>query len=66
MKPKSSGNSAREESTGLSAIAKVSQRRVCRTGRHFDFRAYHDALQICIAHGDQARATVCVERLYEA
>ncbi|KAG6002088.1 hypothetical protein E4U43_001178, partial [Claviceps pusilla] len=28
-------------------------------------RAYHDAFQICIAHGDQARARIFAERSYE-
>jgi hypothetical protein len=29
-------------------------------------RAYYDAFQICIAHGDQARASVFAERSYQA
>ncbi|OAL46819.1 hypothetical protein IQ07DRAFT_545876, partial [Pyrenochaeta sp. DS3sAY3a] len=29
-------------------------------------RAYYDAFQVCIAHGDQARAKACAERAYKA
>lgn len=31
-----------------------------------DARLYYDAFQICIAHGDQARASVLAERAYKA